>query len=171
MSQTFHARAIIFDHHFLSFPLEGCGNYYLLSLHKILGHNTPVNSQGYLSRQPSSTGKIYSQELMGKITQVACCFKNSLYLTGHQTNSFKKELCAPACVLYYFYSKLLLTEFKSLANTVSVLLFPSLLSYYLVNNYISSSLRSCKTENSMQDKYMIKCLTGIYLDSNSRFLL
>jgi hypothetical protein len=75
MSQTSHARVIIFDHPFLSFPLEGYGNFYLLSLHKILGHNTPVNSQGYLSRQPSSTGKFYSQELMGRLHKLLAVSK------------------------------------------------------------------------------------------------
>lgn len=93
MSQTSHARVIIFDHPFLSFPLEGYGNFYLLSLHKILGHNTPVNSQGYLSRQPSSTGKFYSQELMGKITQVACCFKIAYTLLDTKLTASKKS-CA-----------------------------------------------------------------------------
>jgi hypothetical protein len=50
MSQTSHARVMIFNHPFLSLPLEDYGNHYLLSLDKTSGHNTTFNSQGYLAR-------------------------------------------------------------------------------------------------------------------------
>jgi hypothetical protein len=168
MSQTSHARVIIFDHPFLSFPL-----WKLLFVEPAQDLGSQHSSQftGVFVKATIQYREILLTRVNGQDYTSCLLSQNSLYPTGHQTNSFKKKLCAPACVLYYFYSKLLLTKFKSLANTVPVLLFPSLLSSYLVNNYISSSLRSCKRENSMQDKYMIKCLTGIYLDSNSRFLL